>query len=222
MTQAVRFRLKAPLASWATSGLVIRTTDLTPSWSAIVGLVGAAFGWPREDPRLFLFSIEYAMAAQIARNGQRLEDYHTVQSPSAPKARARRVRTRSEELDLIGVAPVPTRARDLNTTLTRREYLADVDYEILLVPVSEAPANLPTDVAHALANPVFPLYAGRRSCLIGRLPADVVDGELDSLLAGSHAWDARLPTTRRPSVVRERRDMPLPRRQFGVRMECNA
>lgn len=210
--RAVRFDLNPALASWSESGVVIKPTDRIPSWSALVGLVGAAFGWARDDARLPRFAAEYAAAIEVLRPGTVIEDYHTVQSPEAEHARRARARTRLDELSV----------EKQHTTITRREYVADAHYRITLMPLTEVPEVDATAICTALANPVFPLSAGRRSCAIGPLRGTVISGEADDLVVTATHWDQRIATTRTPSLVRERRDLPVGNRQFIARFECVA
>jgi CRISPR system Cascade subunit CasD len=205
---AVHFSIRAPLASWSESGAAYRPTDTVPSWSALVGLCGAALGWERGDPRLAEFAQDYAPAIR-SDTGERLVDYHTVQTPHRPTLQ-RPPRSRAEELA----------AETVNTTVTRREYVQDVRYEILMVPVAEAPVVAAEALARALRHPRFTLYAGRRSCPLGRVPATVVESSLDGM---THV-DTRLADLPWvvPSLIRERRDMPVGWRKFAVRREAVA
>jgi CRISPR system Cascade subunit CasD len=210
--QGVLFEIRAPLVSWAEGGAVRRTTDVVPSWSAIVGLLGAALGLPRDDVRLVSLSQDYALAVRVDAAGQRLEDYHTVQSPDAARARGARVQTRADELD----------TGDVNTTITRREYIADARYTVLILSKVTTPAVDAKKLAAALCRPAFPLYAGRRSCLVGRVGAQVVHGTLAELLRDATHWDRSLPAPREPSLVRERRDQLVGPRRYAIRLECVA
>lgn len=208
----VLFTIAAPLASWSTGGAAIRPTDSVPTWSAITGLLGAALGWSRIDERLVRIAEQYAMAVQVMNVGITVEDYHTVQAPDADAARRARANTRSDEL-LVS---------EPNTTITRREYVPDARYKVLVLALTSTPIVAAPELAWSLAHPVYPLYAGRRSCLIGRIAADVVAGDMDTLLPSATHWDSRLKTARTPSIVRERRDMRVGARVFAARHECVA
>jgi CRISPR system Cascade subunit CasD len=183
-----------------------------PTWSAITGLLGAALGWSRTDERLVRIAEQYAMAVQVVSVGITLEDYHTVQAPDSEAARRGRTNTRFREL-LVS---------EPNTTITRREYVPDGRYKVLVLALDSTPVVSAPELAWSLAHPVYPLYAGRRSCLIGRIAADVVAGDMDTLLPSATHWDARLKTARMPSVVRERHDMRVGARVFAARHECVA
>lgn len=206
------FRLAVPLVSWSEAGAVIRPTDLIPSWSAITGMIGAALGWGRDDARLDRLAADYAMAVQVEQFGERLQDFHTIQSPEAAQAQRIRVRTRADELE------VPT----IHTTITRREYVSGARYVILVLPCRSDPGVSAQAIADALRRPAFALYAGRRSCAVGFIAAEVVTGNVDHLLPAATHWDSRLVSARTPSLIRERRDQRVGPRQYAVRHECVA
>ncbi len=206
----VAFNLAAPLVSWAEAGSAVRPTDSVPTWSAVVGMMGAALGLRRGDSRLFELARDYALAVEVQQAGRRLEDYHTVQTPKRA-ASAVTARTRGEELAL-----------DLQTSITRREYVAGAVYRIFIVTMAPEPCCSPASLATALRSPFFPLSAGRRSCLVGNVAAIVVDGELDEALRDATHWDARIKLARPYSMIRERRDMPVAPRVFDIRLECMA
>lgn len=206
----VTFNLAVPLVSWAEAGSAVRPTDSVPTWSAVVGMMGAALGLSRGDHRLFELARDYALAVEVRVAGQRFEDYHTVQTPKKA-AGAAMARTRGEELAL-----------ERQTSITRREYVAGAVYQIFIVALANEPCLSPDAIAAALRSPVFPLAAGRRSCLVGAVSATVVDGVLDEILLAATHWDARIKTVRPYSLIRERRDMPVSPRVFDIRLECMA
>lgn len=198
--------------SWSETGAASRPTDFVPSWSAIVGLVGAALGWGRTDQRLVRFANDYALAVAVENPGERIQDYHTIQSPEKSQAEAMRAQTRADELSVASV----------HTTITRREYVSGAAYTVLLLADSDSPIASATEIAAGLGRPVFPLYAGRRSCALGRVAAEVVAGNLDDLLPGATHWDHRLASGRSPSLIRERRDQRVGPFAFTIRHECVA
>ena len=211
------FDISAPLASWSTTGTHYRPTDNTPSWSAITGMCGAAFGWQRTNDCLVKFANDYAMAIEVRRPGERLVDYHTVQSPHRPALNGKTPRTRWEELQAINPRGEP------HTTPTRREYLQDVKYKIALVRISDNPVVSVDQIIDALRTPVYPLFAGRRSCPIGPILAQKSNGQsIEEVLPDVTHWDQRLKSNLAHSLVRERRDLLIqadePRR-FAVRNE---
>ena len=209
----VLFDLRMPLSSWSEAGSQYRPTDAVPTWSALVGIVGASMGWGRGAKELVNFAREFAPAIQVKRTGNSLMDFQTIQSPSKNAFKRQAPRTRIQELNID--------KDKVNTSITRREYIQDADYRIVLLRLA---GFIDTGVVcNALQNPVYPLYAGRRSCPLGFLNASLVSGTLLACLPGVTHWDHRLDCDLEPSVVRERRDMLLrsvePRR-FGLRLEA--
>ena len=207
---ALAFDLVAPMVSWGTGGNSIVPTESIPTWSAIVGMLGAGLGIPRDYDALTQLANDYALAVRVDRLGFRRPDYHTVQSPSASQVKTLRAKSRAQELAFV---------EDVNTTITRREYVQDARYRVFVVQVAESPAIEIQAIMRALRDPVYPLYAGRRSCLIGRLDARLVAA--DELLTSTH-WDQRIPLKKPVSMVSERHDLLVGKRKFGIRHECVA
>lgn len=208
--QALLFTLAAPLAAFGELAGTYRTTQRTPSFSGIVGLLGAALGIPRGDDSLVTLSQDYAMAVRIDRDGGTLTDYHTVETPHVTPNRA--YFTRRDELEgKTGLVP------------TRREYRQDVEYTIALFPLlSGVKFNLESLTA-ALKTPRYPLYAGRRSCLLSKPPNPVImDAKTvsDALGAADVVYDSRLDGGEcRPHHAIERHDVLVGNRQFTRRTE---
>lgn len=151
MPETLIFTLSARMASFGElAGHSRRSTLTGPTRSAVLGLVAAALGLRRDEaPRLTRLD-ETRVAVAILRHGSLLRDYHTVQT--IPTAKVKRPATRAEALRRVG--------RDVNTTITERDYLCDVLYGVALWggvwPLAEIEA--------VLKAPAFPLYLGRKSC----------------------------------------------------------
>jgi CRISPR system Cascade subunit CasD len=209
---ALAFELAVPLSSWAVGGNAIAPTMAVPTWSAVVGMIGAALGIPRDDDRLPIIAADYGLAVQAMDAGEREYDYHTIQSPMASKVRPLRPRTRAQELDLDSVD-------DLNTTITRREYIHGARYRVFIVQLTDAPLFPVDQIVTALRNPEYPLYAGRRSCVVGRVNAQPVP--MDALVDATH-WDQRIPLEKPHAMVAERHDLLTGCRTFSIRHECIA
>lgn len=207
---ALGFDMITPMVSWGTGGNSIVPTMTVPTWSAIVGLMGAALGSPRDDEALTGLANDYALAVRVDQRGVRSADYHTVQSPSSSQARTIRPRSRAQELEYI---------EDLNTTITRREYVHDAKYRLFVVQVVDHPSITLNSIVSALRDPFYPLYAGRRSCVLGRLDAKIVS--MAEVQTATH-WDKRIPLEKPYAMVTERRDLLIGSRAFGIRHECVA
>jgi CRISPR system Cascade subunit CasD len=153
MSSDIRFlalRLEGPLQSWGfDSQYNRRNTGLMPTKSAIAGMCCAALGLPRgsDKEREFLakFGAVRMTAIAIPREGKkkelpvrRLQDYHTVQNT--------RRATGSINKDCV---------------LTHRQYLTDAAFGVLL----EGDDVLLNEIVTALADPVWGIWLGRKTCI---------------------------------------------------------
>jgi CRISPR system Cascade subunit CasD len=147
--KSVLLRLCGPLQSWGTQGRFgVRDTDDEPSKSGVIGLVGAALGMKRDDRRMLARLASTTMAARVDREGTPLRDFHTVGGGKFANAPH-------------GVWSIDQQRKIIATAVTTRHYLSDADF---LVALGHDDHVLIDDVARALANPVWPLFLGRRSC----------------------------------------------------------
>jgi CRISPR system Cascade subunit CasD len=213
MMNAMVFVVEAPMAAWgARLGGTVRTSDAIPTHSALIGMAGAALGLARGDERLNALSTHYASAVWVVKQGERMTDFHTVETPIETGFVVGRPRTRWDELSGKTV-----------TTITRREYLMDVRHVVALVPVVDEPVFTPNELADALKTPVFTLFAGRRSCsLSAPLRPELLDADqLETFLSIATVWDSRIATAAQGHSVRQRTDLLISaeKRRFMVRDE---
>lgn len=185
------FRLYGPMASWgdiAVGG--IRHSQLRPTKSAIVGLLGAALGIRRElDDQHKQLVDGYGQATKVLKVGQVLKDYHTTEVPDS--VGKFRYRTRRDEL---------VHGKDrLGTVLSSREYRIDSHVLVALKVLDSAPYSL-EELSQALCSPKFHLYLGRKSCpLAAPLDAQIISANnfrsaLDSysmkeLMSSRYEWE---------------------------------
>lgn len=142
-------RLEGPLQSWGfDSQYNRRNTGLMPTKSAVAGICCAAFGYDRGSDRekefLSQFTKVRMTAIAIPRQGRkkelsvrRLQDYHTVQN------------TRTAD----------GKIKDCH--ITHRQYLTDASFGVLL----EGAAPFLQQIAHALENPRWGIWLGRKTCI---------------------------------------------------------
>lgn len=164
------FQLYGPLASWGDIAVgETRPSALTPTKSAILGLLAAALGIKRPDTTNdesqraawenahIALADGYGVAVKVECLGFPLSDYHTAQVPSSGKGKNRMIfSTRRDELTRIS-------RHDLNTILSRRNYRQDAFCAVALWGRDGAPRSL-NELRDALDAPIFPLYLGRKSC----------------------------------------------------------
>ena len=82
MSQAISvlvLRLEGVLQSWGEHAKWnIRDSSVMPTKSGVVGLLGCALGWEREDIRFNSLASQLRMAVRADRAGKIVSDYHTV------------------------------------------------------------------------------------------------------------------------------------------------
>lgn len=175
------FRLWGPMASWGDIAVGERRgTWSRPSRSAILGLVASALGIERANgPAHAGLEAGLGFAARVDSPGRPLRDYHTAQSPGARKGL--RWPTRRDELDP---------RNDLNTILSERSYVTEMDAGIVLWRRSDKETVNLTEIAERLHDPVFVPFLGRKSCPLG-LPLKPYILEAANPLAALVAHDER-------------------------------
>lgn len=155
-------RLAGPMQAWGTqSRFTIRDTGLEPSKSGVIGLLCAALGKPRDEaadpgPPDYPTLAELAalkMAVRVDRPGTMAVDYHTAMNVIRASSKS------GSKPELQDCVP------------STRYYLADADFLVGL----EGPLGLLRRLDAALADPVWPLYLGRKS-FVPSLPVRVPDG----------------------------------------------
>lgn len=155
MREWLVIQLVAPLASFGElAGNVRRGGRERPGKAALLGLIGAALGVRRDDAvGQSALAESYDVAIRSWRDGEILQDYHTIQS----LPRGRKARTRADAL---------ARRGELVTSITLREYRCDVLHEAAFAPRDGARWTA-GQIAEALRRPVFALWLGRKSCPLG-------------------------------------------------------
>ncbi|MFE4055243.1 type I-E CRISPR-associated protein Cas5/CasD [Streptomyces sp. NPDC059096] len=148
-------RLTGPLQSWGErSHFNQRDTARFPTRSGVIGLLASALGRQRDQPPDDLARLSLTVRAD--RPGVLLRDLHTVGGGLPPK-------------QTVTTAEGKKRSGDTGTLLSHRYYLADAAFTIALTATSEPSGeetqkDLLARCAHALDQPRWPLYLGRRSC----------------------------------------------------------
>lgn len=161
MDRYLILKLQGVLQAWGGHTYeTFRPTEVFPTRSGLIGLLGACLGIRRsESARLSSLAESFSFAARADRHDRlspsRTEDFHTVQQ----------VRT-------VGGKPKATE-------ITRRQYLMDAAFTVALRFVPGAAFGL-DQVAEAVQAPGFMPYLGRKSCPLGRPLLEAVV-EADSL-----------------------------------------
>jgi CRISPR system Cascade subunit CasD len=154
-------RLCGPLQAWGVqSHFQTRDTGMEPSKSGVVGLLAAALG--RDWSAAITDIASLRLGVRVDQEGTLTQDLHSI-------ANVRRANGDLKPQDI-----------------TTRWYLADARF---LVGLSGAPELLQSLHA-ALADPVWPLYLGRKACVPGEPPwleDGLLEAELEAALA-EYPW----------------------------------
>ena len=145
-------RLAAPMQSWGLqSRFSVRDTAREPTKSGVVGLLGAALGWPRDADFSDLNAL--LMAARIDRPGTVRRDYHTAGGGTVPNRKAYGVAESSADINK------PVTEGKLRTVLSNRYYLADADFRVALA----GEESLLRELERAVLAPRWSLFLGRKA-----------------------------------------------------------
>lgn len=208
-------RLDGPMQAWGTHTFEdFRPSNLFPTRSGLLGLLGACLGIDRRDHaghEQLAASVEFAVRVDqrvrrpevenlMKKAAVKLPDFHTVLA-------ARKV----------------DGSVNKNPVVSRREYLFDAAFTVAVGEKSGASVSLEA-IAHALRRPCFTPTLGRRACPIARPllecgPVDAADAK--TALANTHPTGGMIYAegewmSDQPMQIR---DVPMHgrHRQFGTR-----
>jgi len=134
----------------------LRHSELIPTRSAVLGMLAACLGIERSDVTgLESLSASVRMAVRLDRQPQRMMDFHTV-------------------LDARKVDGKP----NPNPVVSRREYLCDAEYTVLIQVSDDAVCSLES-IEQAIKKPVYTPFLGRRSCPLSRPLFEVIVSAID-------------------------------------------
>lgn len=169
MPNTIFLRLEGPLQSWGERGRwSVRDTAPHPTKSGIIGLIACALGY-REDEDIRPLSQKTRLGIRVDAPGTLITDYHTIgggyDRPALLTAQGK---------------PKKTPAGEPHTELSHRDYLCEASFLAALQIRDSADEPLIEQMAHALQNPVWPLFLGRKACIPSR-PIFVGMGDRDDL-----------------------------------------
>ena len=143
-------QLIGPMQSWGTqSRFSVRDTGLEPSKSGVVGLLASALGRSRSAEIADLVGLR--LGVRVDREGRMEKDFHTTGGFRQNAPEAARVRV----LKADGKYP-PAKS---SAVLSIRFYLADAAFLAGL----EGSLDVLCSLHEGLANPVWPLFLGRKA-----------------------------------------------------------
>jgi CRISPR system Cascade subunit CasD len=182
MPRFLLLRLEAPLMSFG--GPMVDNIGRTrsfPGQAQITGLLGNALGYRHADADLLeRLQTRLRMAAALARPGEVLRDYHTVDL-GRPHLVDTGWTTR-------GTPETRGGASSDTTHIRYRWYLADALVVVVLTldPAAEEPRL--ASLAAALRHPARPLFIGRKTCLPAA-PILIGEGETEAVSAAAALQD---------------------------------
>ena len=208
-------RLDGPMHAWGTHTFEdFRPSNLFPTRSGLLGLLGACLGIDRSDHagleklsssveftvRLDRAVLRFDAERPMSKIAVKLSDFHTVLA-------ARKIDGSVNE----------------NPVVSRREYLFDAAFTVAIGEKQNAPVTL-TAIAAALLRPCFTPVLGRRSCPITRplldgTPVEASDAKaalVTALPVGGLIYAEGDLISTQPLRIR---DVPMHgrHRQFGTR-----
>ncbi len=123
----------------------LRHSEIIPTRSGVLGLLAACIGIDRSDINgLEALSTSISLAVRIDSKPTRIIDFHTVEE-------ARKVDGKPNK----------------NPVVTRREYLCDALYTILVWNTIKTGVSIDA-IGKAIREPVYTPFLGRRSCSLGQ------------------------------------------------------
>ncbi|MFC1614791.1 type I-E CRISPR-associated protein Cas5/CasD [Gemmatimonadota bacterium] len=211
MREYLIVRLQGVMQSWGGHTLEdFRSSEIFPTRSAVVGLLGACLGIERSDSKgLQSLSESFIYAARLDKTRDLkghpitprcITDFHTVMD-------ARKVDGTVNK----------------NPVITRREYLCDASYTLGLEFKAGAAYDCQA-VIGALRQPKYTPVLGRRSCPLGRpmferlVQAESIFKALEKIQPGCGSlYSETDPGDAIPATVRDLPAFGLPGRQFATR-----
>ena len=168
-------RIEGPMQSWGLRARWdIRDTGTEPSKSGIVGLLGCALGYYRNDHRLETeLDTRLKIGVREDRRGKIFVDYHTI-NPNPVFTTA----------DGKKHAPGGDNNAYANTIQSYRYYIEDAAFLVVI----SGPIELLERCRDALMTPAWPIYLGRKSCVPTRPVFDSLTSEYVSIDDALHRY----------------------------------
>lgn len=207
-------RLDGPMQAWGTHTFEdFRPSNLFPTRSGLLGLLGACLGLERNDldgQAQLATSVEFSVRVDqtivrpgvdqpVSKRNVKLPDFHTVMD-------ARKVDGKANRFPVV----------------SRREYLFDAAFTVAVGSKPDASITL-AQLAAALRQPLYTPSLGRRSCPLARplLESELeAENALVALAKAAPTGGLVYSESQQSDQPLRLRDVPLHghKRQFGTRM----
>ena len=208
-------RLDGPMQAWGTHTFEdFRPSNLFPTRSGLLGLLGACLGIDRRDhEELEQLAASVEFTVRVDRK---------VERPCATTPHSKHPTKLSDFHTVLDARKVDGSVNK-NPVVSRREYLFDATFTVAIGEKQNPPVPLAT-IAQALVRPCFTPVLGRRSCPISR---PLLEGNPVEANDGKEALATALPiggliyaegdlVSSQPIAIRDV-PMPGPKRRFGTR-----
>lgn len=147
-------RLEGAMQAWGDSAYEVRGTHDIPTHSGVLGIIGSAMGFDREDPAFLTLTESLTTAFRIDAKGSKMRDYQTL-IVSKPKAK-------------------------VGKKIVEKFYLSDASFLVAIYDPSNESDALLDEIGESLKHPANTLFLGRKSCPPSRRLFDGV-GDYDGV-----------------------------------------
>lgn len=140
------------------NSIALRTTynsSITPTKSAVIGLIASALGLPRKSEESIDLYNELTAKYKVINGGQLFEDFQTIKPLKSQSNYMNKFYTRNQ------FSTVGGSIRD-GQLIKRVQYLQDGSFEVY---VGCEDSDLLHKIFDAIGNPAYALYFGKRSCI---------------------------------------------------------
>lgn len=156
-------RLEGAMQSWGNSEFGVRSTEDIPTQSGVIGIIGSAMGYSRENPEFLSLMEPLTTAFRIDRKGSKMRDYQTV--------------------------TVSKKGQKVQKKLVDKIYLSDASFLCAIYDPDGQSDELLEKIKDSLIKPSNSLYLGRRSCPPSTRVFDGLD-DFDGVLEAFETIDA--------------------------------
>ncbi len=188
MANTLFIRLEGPLQSWGERGRwSIRDTASEPTKSGVVGLLACALGLHLDDD-IRQLSRHIRIGVRVDQPGALLDDYHTVGGGYS-----------TPQLLTAEGKPKKTPPGEPHVEPSVRTYLCDASFLVAI----QAEAGIIAQLAHAVQDPHWVIFLGRKSCLPSRPLYEGV-GNYVSIKQALESWPWYCPQVGESHTVQRR------------------
>ena len=185
-------RLEGVLQSYADNGnWENRGTAPVPTKSAVMGMLGAAFGYDYGSQEIERLNDNLRMSVRINHGFGKMCDFQTIRAYRVPDRYGmeppfihalKDVRKANGSLEFKGLKKNENCYNWMSSApkLRDKEYLTNASFTVFL----EGDANLLSQICDALLHPVYGLYLGRSGCI----PTRPILGIMTDCICVQDAW----------------------------------